>query len=380
MKVGGVQKSLYNLLWAVSDIYDITLYLFSRTGEYADKLPPNVRVRTCTSLFRFLGVSQAECKGRLRDRLTRGVLAALCRLFGRPFVMRLISLSQKPLAEEYDVAISYLQNGSIRSFYGGVNEFVLQKVRAGKKIAFLHCDYENCGADHPRNNALYFAFDRIAACSDGCRRAFVRVMPELEQKCVTVRNFHRYDQILRLSEAKPVTYEKGRLHVVMVSRLAHEKGIERAIEAISHVNKAGIPTQLHIVGDGPMKRKLTEAASGCGAEGEIRFYGEQSNPYRYMRSADLLLITSYNEAAPMIIDEAYCLGLPVLSVATTSAKEMISDRGCGWVCENSQPSINGSLEEILRGSGALEQVRARIRCADADNKKAMDQFAVLIEN
>lgn len=200
MKIGGIQKSLCNLLWAVSEEYNITLYLFSKSGEYIDQLPPTVQVKTCTSLFRFLGVSQSECENRLSDRLTRGVLATLCKLFGRPFVMRLISLSQESLPEEYDVAISYLQNGNIHSFYGGINEFVLQKVHAKKKISFLHCDYENCGANHPKNNALYPAFDKIAACSDGCRNAFLRVMPELEQKCVTVMNFHRYEQILSQSK------------------------------------------------------------------------------------------------------------------------------------------------------------------------------------
>lgn len=136
MKIGGIQKSLCNLLWAVSEEYNITLYLFSKSGEYIDQLPPTVQVKTCTSLFRFLGVSQSECENRLSDRLTRGVLATLCKLFGRPFVMRLISLSQESLPEEYDVAISYLQNGNIHSFYGGINEFVLQKVHAKKKFLF----------------------------------------------------------------------------------------------------------------------------------------------------------------------------------------------------------------------------------------------------
>lgn len=380
MKVGGVQKSLYNLLWAVSEEYDITLYLFSKSGEYIDQLPPTIQVKTCTSLFRFLGVSQAECGNRISDKLTRGVLAALCKLFGRPFVMRLISLSQKSLPEAYDVAISYLQNGNIRSFYGGVNEFVLQKVKARKKAAFLHCDYANCGANYPKNNELYLAFDKIAACSDGCRNAFLHVMPDLEQKCITVRNFHRYEQILSQSKANPVIYEEGKLHVVMVSRLAHEKGIERGIQAISHVNQVGIPTELHIVGDGPMKRKLLDVASECNGTDFVHFYGEQSNPYRYMCNADLLLITSFNEAAPMIIDEAYFLGIPILSTATTSANEMILDRGCGWVCDNSQFSINRALEEILRNRSALEYVRSRIRYTDADNIKPMKQFAALIGN
>ena len=34
MKIGGVQKSLCNLLWSVADQYDITLYLFAPIGAY----------------------------------------------------------------------------------------------------------------------------------------------------------------------------------------------------------------------------------------------------------------------------------------------------------------------------------------------------------
>ena len=135
MKVGGVQKSLYNLLWSIADRYDITLFLFCETGEYVDKLPKSVRIVPCSSLFRYLGVSQGECHDRLADRLVRGTLAALCKIFGRPFVIRLMSPSQKTLPSEYDIAISYLHNGNLKSFYGGVNEFVLTKLNAKRKIA-----------------------------------------------------------------------------------------------------------------------------------------------------------------------------------------------------------------------------------------------------
>lgn len=62
MKIGGIQKSLCNLLWAVSEEYNITLYLFSKSGEYIDQLPPTVQVKTCTSLFRFWGLASQNVK------------------------------------------------------------------------------------------------------------------------------------------------------------------------------------------------------------------------------------------------------------------------------------------------------------------------------
>ena len=60
MKVGGVQKALCNLLWEIKDKYDITLCLFSNTGEYADKIPESIRVIKARGVYRYLGNSQVQ--------------------------------------------------------------------------------------------------------------------------------------------------------------------------------------------------------------------------------------------------------------------------------------------------------------------------------
>lgn len=378
MKVGGVQKSLCNLLWSVSDQYDITLYLFSRTGAYIDQLPENVKVMTGFSLFRFFGISQKECEKWTLDYWVRGLLAALCRIFGRPFVIRLAALSQKKLEEEYDAAISYLQNGRLSTLYGGTNEFVLEKIDAKKKIAFLHCDYRNCGADHPKNNRLYYKFDQIAACSDGCRRSFIKALPDLTEKCVTVRNFHRYGKIREMAEDNPVQYEAGSFHIIVVGRLAHEKAVDRAIWAASYGLQRDIPISLHIIGDGKMLTSLKELVAALKIQDHIFFYGEQENPYRFMLNADLLLITSYHEAAPMVIDEAYSLGVPVLTVETTSSGEMVDEKHCGWVCGNSQEELNICLTEILGHIEELRKKQTELRKVVVNNMKALSQFREMI--
>lgn len=379
MKVGGVQKSLYNLLWSVSDQYDITLYLFSQTGEYINQLPPAVKIISCTSLFHYLGVSQDECSNLLVDKVSRGLLAILCKVLGRPFILSIMALSQPVLPEKYDVAISYLQNGNLHSFYGGVNEFVLQKISAMKKIAFLHCDYCNCGANNAPNNKLYYAFDRIAACSDGCRRAFIKAVPELNGKCATVRNFHRQELIKKMALENPVAYKAGRFHVVVVGRLAHEKAIDRAIKAAAYGIEKQLPISLHIIGDGNMMKSLKELVASLKIQDVVHFHGEQHNPYRFMTNADLLLVTSYHEAAPMVIDEARIIGLPVLTVETTSSKEMVLERHCGWVCENSQEGINKRLAEILNHASFLEQMKTSLKDDVIDNIEAFKQFQAVIE-
>ena len=371
MRIGGVQKSLYNLLWTIKDQYDVTLYLLYDEGSY--ELPPNVKVVRCNGSFRFFGKSQGQCTGI--EKCKRGFLRLLCRFFTRSFTVKLMLLGQRRVKEHYDCAIASLQNGNIRNLYGGVQDFVLHRVNADKKVAFLHCDYVQSGANEPQNNRLIEKFDQIVACSDGCRHSFEKIMPQ--KKCVTVRNCHRFDEIRALAGQDPVAYSDDCSNVLMVTRLAHEKGVERALEAVAFAKKSGIAVRLHLVGDGAMREKLRELTQTLGIEDAVEFYGEQKNPYRFMLYADLLLMTSFYEAAPMVIEEAGSLGLPTLTTQTTSSQEMIGSNG--WICENSQDAINATLCRILAHGEELMKMKQTLLQQKANNTLACDQFTKLIE-
>ena len=379
MKVGGVQKSLCNLLWELDrqGEHEVTLLLFGQVGDYMDMLPPSTRCITTDSLFRFLAVSQAETRGV--DKLKRGALAAICRIFGRNAAIRLMLWSQKTLPEEYDCAISFLHNGKKKSFFGGVQDFVLHRVKAKRKVTFLHDDYVKCGANHDLNNRIMAQFDAIAACSDGCRGVFESVVPELAEKSVTVRNCNNIPEIRALAEEDPVVYEAGRIHLLCAARFSPRKGVDRAIEAVAEMLRKEIPVTLHILGSGPMEEALKTLVREKGLDDYVVFYGEQANPYRYMKNADLFLLTSYHEAAPMVIDEAYILGVPTLATRTNSSDEMITQRNCGWVCENDQQDLNRMLLEILQNPEALGEKKENLRSCEISNAYALEQFAAVLK-
>jgi glycosyltransferase involved in cell wall biosynthesis len=223
-------------------------------------------------------------------------------------------------------------------------------------------------------------FDKIAACSDGCRRVFGSVLPELLKNCVTVRNCHLFDEIKEMASDDPITYMCTYVNVVIVSRLSPEKGIDRAMKALAVALEKGLQIKFHIVGGGSMGDKLMETAADMGVADYVIFYGEQSNPYRYMKNADLLLLPSYHEAAPMVIDEARCLGLPVLATRTTSSDEMVIDEECGWVCENTDEALAEALCDIAADKTQLSVVKDRLLSREADNSRALAQFDALIEN
>lgn len=377
MMVGGVQKSLYNLLWSLDPAeYEVTLLLFSKTGEYLDQLPATVRVVECGGLFRLLGKSQAAYTGW--EALVRGFLAMVSRLLGRHTAIRLMLAGQPVWDNHYDCAVSFLHNGRRKAFYGGAQDYVLHRVRADRKVAWLHCDYQKCGANHQENNRMMERFDTIVACSEGCRRSFLAALPHLETRCVAVPNCHRFEEIQTLADVDPVAYSAQAVNVVTAARLSHEKGLERAIRAVAYARDAGLPVQLHLVGGGPMKGALQELTRELGLEKAVTFYGEQPNPYRYMKNADLFLLSSYHEAAPMVIDEARCLSLPVLTVATTSSAEMVTEAGAGWVCDNSQEALNEALCQVVRDREALAAVKNHLAETWMDNRKALERFALAV--
>ena len=256
---------------------------------------------------------------------------------------------------------------------------MLHCVKAKRKVTCLHDDYDKCGANHQLNNVIMDQFDAIMPCSDGCRRVFESALPNLAYKTATVRNCNNITEIRTMAEMDSIAYDDSDINVLCAARFSPRKGIDRAIEAAYYMHEKGLPIKLHILGSGVMENELKEMARTRNMESYVTFYGEQANPYRFMKNADLFMLTSYHEAAPMVIDEAYILGVPVLTTRTNSSDEMVTDRVCGWVCENNQDSLNEMLYSIICDKHALREQKKELRMRQVDNAKAMEQFVEMIE-
>lgn len=376
MNIGGVQKSLLNLLKCISSDYDVTLLLFHRSGALLREIPSNVKVITSGAPYAYLGMSNAETDGHFSQKLGRGFFAGCAKLLGAGVSMALMRPFHRML-KGYDVAISFLHSGAPKSFYGGCNEFVLHHVQAKRKVTFLHCDFAKIGANTPRNRRIYAKFDAIAACSEGCKRAFLAAFPEFAEKTLAVENCQDFDAIRRkASEPFPFANKEG-LQIVTVARLGREKGIDRALEAIAALPDA----QLHytVIGDGVERTRLEAKISELELSERVTLAGESENPYGAIRAADLLLIPSYSEAAPMVIAESASLGTPVLSTLTSSAEEMVAQSGYGWVCENSIEGIRAGLSALLDDLQKLREKQAFLQNLSFDNEIALTHFRALIK-
>lgn len=374
MHLGGVQKSLLEFIKMIHNDYDISLILFGKVGELVTRIPDNVKITEIWSLYHCFGVSQNECSIFSIWYYIRGIISVMFKILGRRFIMPLINASQPQIKEEFNFAISFSQNADEHLLYGGSNDFVLNKINASHKITFVHCDYQNSGTNNRYNNFQYYKFDKIAACSDGCRTSFLSVLPDLESKTYTVVNCYDYEQIKQLANENPVKYSNGYINLISVARLAAEKGIDRGIIAVSkHDN-----VMYHIVGDGPQYQFLVELVKKLNIENRVKFYGNQINPYRYMLNADALLIPSFHEAAPLVIDEARCLNLPIISTLTTSSCDMIVNKLCGWVCENTQDGLNTVINSL--DNEKISDIKHLMTISEVNNNLFKTQFRKILEN
>lgn len=365
MNMGGIQKSLVNLVKEVYEECDITLLLFSKSGVLLREIPENVKIITPQKVYRILGLEKNDLKKYPLLYLLKAFLLAFAKLFSRRSAMKLLGLFQKKI-RGYDAVISFSHLPHPNYFSNGAADFALDKTVCKNKVCFIHCDYLHFGGQTEANNRTYMEFDKIACCSDSVRERFLLGSKLPDSKVYTVSNF--YD--LRLTSYLPEKlgmFEDRFINIVLVTRLSSEKGILRAIEALIQSDRRDI--RYYIIGNGPQREEIADLLRQYQLENRVIMLGEQSDPYQYLYQADWLLVPSFHEAAPMVFDEAKLMGIKVITTNTTSAEEMI---GCdhGIVCEN-------STDGIVRVLSSLEKSTRSIK-GEFDNEKQRKQLDKLL--
>lgn len=373
MQIGGIQKALANLLSEIAPNYEITLFLMAPKGALMKEIPKTVHVVTANRFVRVLGLTHAQAKNEGRFTVIwRGLLVVLTRILKTKIVFPMLSHIEK-IAGDYDAAISYLQNGAENCFYGGCAELVLNAAQAKQKICFIHCDFERYEGTGKYNGKTLMKFDKVAAVSDSVKKTILNVVPQLRNKTITVHNCYNCEQIMALSKAYEAPYTSGKINLFSAARLRREKGIVRIIPILGKIRDAGIDFVWRIAGDGPDREKAEKLIKEYQLEQQVILLGMLENPYPYLKAADVLLVPSYDEAAPMVFGEARLLGTPILTTDTASAYEMVQEPNAGWVISNDDDTLLEELLTLLKDFHNLEF------CKEAfDNKKAVKEFEELI--
>lgn len=374
---GGISSAFKGFINRLSKEADCDVLIFNDIDVPADILPANVQMLKADNALHLLGMSQKRISEESR-------LLAAARLFMvfmakaiNGSTARKIVLNFTKGLKGYDAAISYTQDVNYHSLARGCNDFVIRKVDAKLKCAFIHCDYKEYGGYNPRQEKLYGSFDYILGVSKGCCDSFISCFPALADKVLVSENFINTEDII-LKSKEFVHKKADALNIVTVCRLSREKGIQRALRVFSKLLDKYDNFKWIIVGGGAELEEDISLAAQLGLEDYVEFAGEQKNPFPYIKDADLFLLPSFHEAAPMVFGECQTLGIPIITTATSSAKELVEQKNIGFVCDNTEAGIYSLLDSFL--SGALTFSATGIAEAETRvNENAEKQFCNFIK-
>lgn len=124
------------------------------------------------------------------------------------------------------------------------------------------------------------------------------------------------------------------LKLLFIGRLEPEKGLLDLINSVNLINKE-IPVTLSIVGEGISKTEAESLVEKLGLENRITFLGYVpfgENLFKIYNSHDILMISSYSEGLPKIINEARAFSIPVISTKVGGiADELNHEETCLFV-------------------------------------------------
>jgi colanic acid/amylovoran biosynthesis glycosyltransferase len=121
--------------------------------------------------------------------------------------------------------------------------------------------------------------------------------------------------------------------LVCLGRLSAEKGQLLLIEAATILAAKGLPFELTLVGDGPMRGAIEALVSERGLGDRIKLTGSVSSERvrDELLGARAMVLPSFAEGLPTVIMEAMALRRPVLTTWVAGIPELVRDGIDGWL-------------------------------------------------
>lgn len=358
MEVGGVERSLVSMLDQFDyNSHEINLMLYKHQGEFMnlinDKTNLLSEVPQYTTFRKSIGetfqdrhyaIGISRVLSKLQTEIFRRIRRVAEPGYYQMQLMWKYALPYLPQIEkEYDVAISYLWP----------HYCIAHKIKAKKKIAWIHTDYSNVETHVQMDLEMWREFDHIVAVSDACKESFLSKYGELENKVIVIENITSPDFIKIMADkesAEPMVND-NRFKLMTVARLSHAKGIDNAVKALKLLKEKGYEDIVwYVVGYGGDETVIRELIVSNGLEEQFILLGKKINPYPYIKMCDLYVQPSRYEGKAVTVTEAKILGKPIMITNYPTASSQIEDGVEGIICGLSVEGIADGIERLLLDS------------------------------
>ena len=377
LETGGVSKSMVSLLNTIDrQKYEVSLWIASPHGVLFSQIPKEVKIfsdQRITALFQgvtgYVYLLKQGCLLLFLGNLFRMFLTKV----SKAWAGRLLAWLMPAIGDgEFDLIVDY--NGQQQLYY------MVNKLKGKRKVTFFHSDYSQWPYYYTADKKYFPKVDAIFTISPHCVEVLKEWFPKQADKIHLMENITSPILVNRLSEESfNNPWREGAVKLVTVGHVTDTKGSHWAIEAAHILKERGIDVHWAFVGavsDVPRYAKMIEQWN---LQDNIALLGITSNPYPYIKSADIFVHPSQFEGKSIALDEAKLLCKPIVVTNFSTVHDQFQDGVNGSVCEMNPVAIANAIEMLIRNENLRKKYIDYLKKNGVDNTSEIDKIYKLID-
>lgn len=382
LNCGGAEKSLISLLGSLDYTkYEVDLLLFKREGIFLSKVPNEINILEEPKGYIYfdmpikkalVGFLKKNRMNLISPRIISGYIfktdenPARCDQRVWPHLSKALDVLDK----EYDAAIGYLERSPIY--------YIIEKVKAQKKIGWIHTNYSNSGMDEKIDRPYFTQLDHIVTVSEECKKSLFTKFEDAFSKISIINNILSPETVRKMAGVpiEDLRTTENSLNIVTVSRLCHVKGIDLAISACKRLVEKGMKVKWYVIGVGSSEEdeNYRRMVNDFGIENSFIFLGLKENPYPYVKMADIYVQPSRYEGKSIAIEEAKILTKPIIITNFSTAKDQVIHDYNGMVVKKTGSDIAEGVCRLSEDNQLRENYIANLKMEDLGNEEEINKL------
>ena len=389
MEIGGAETALIGLLNALDpNRVEVDLFLHDHRGEMMQFIPEWVNLLPQIPKYSVLERPIVE----LVKRGFWGIAAA--RLWAKCLSQKVYKRSGSKLENNggldkmskyttpllpkinpsmtYDLAISFLTPHRI----------VAEKVKAKKKIAWIHTDYTRVWVDAEEELKVWQKYDYVASISGDVTNTFLQVFPSLAPKIVEIENILSPAFVRKRTELEDTDKEfrqTDNISLLSIGRYSEQKNYDNVPDICKHlINETKLNIKWYIIGYGGDEALIRQKIKEAGMEEHVILLGKRSNPYPYIKACDIYVQPSRYEGKSVTVREAQMLCKPVVVTNYPTAPSQIRSGIDGVIVPMDNEGCAHGLAEVICDKSLQERIIAHLKTHDYGNESEVEKIYTLI--
>ena len=380
MHLGGAETSLIGLLQALDpQKVDVDFFVYSHEGEMMKLIPSYINLlpeNPTWSMF----------EKPLKEVLKKGYLRMFFARMRAKWRMRQYLKKNNPkdgaaihgyLGEEVSKVLPnlhYLGVYNLAISFLNPHNFVLDHVKAKKKVCWIHTDYTHIDVNADLELPVWSAYDHVISISEDVTKTFLQVFPSLKDKIVEIENvlspdYVRQRSLLISSEdiQKEMPARGDCMNLLTIGRLSEAKKLDEIPAICRGIIEAGVNVRWYIIGYGGSDDYIRREIEREGMQEHVSLLGKKENPYPYIKACDWYVQPSRYEGKSVVVREAQMLCKPVIVTNYPTAPSQIQQGVDGVIVPIEIPGCVAQMVETLKDDTLKCSIVEYLRTHDYGN-------------